>query len=77
MCLAIPGKVLEIKDNQAIIDYGNEKRKANCSLVKCKVGDYVIVSNQMIIDKVDKKEAEESLKMYSEATEQSDSFTNS
>lgn len=68
MCLAIPGKIIEIRDKEALIDYGSEKRKANCSLIKCKVGDYVIVSNQMVIDKVDKKEAEESLKMYSDAT---------
>lgn len=67
MCLAIPGKILEIKKDIAVIDYGSEKREANCSLIKCEVGDYVIVSNQMIIDKVDKKEAEESLCMYSEA----------
>jgi len=70
MCLAIPGKILEINNNKAIIDYGSEKRQANCSLIKCKVGDYVIVSNQMVIDKIDKKEAEESLRMYSKATEQ-------
>ena len=68
MCLAVPGKVVEVNKDQAIIDYGNEKRQANCSLIKCEVGEYVIVSNQMVIDKVDKKEAEESLKMYSEAT---------
>ena len=69
MCLAIPGKIIEIKDDSAIIDYGNEKRQANCSLIKCKVEDYVIVSNQMVIDKVNKKEAEESLSMYSAAVE--------
>lgn len=67
MCLAIPGKILEIKKDTAVIDYGSEKREANCSLIKCNVGDYVIVSNMMVIDKVDKKEAEESLEMYSDA----------
>jgi hydrogenase expression/formation protein HypC len=71
MCLAIPGKIIEINKDQAVIDYGNEKRKANCSLIKCDVGDYVIVSNQMVIDKINKKEAEESLKMYSEAISKS------
>ncbi len=68
MCLAIPGKIVDITKDTALIEYGKEKREANCSLIDCKVGDYVIVSNMMVIDKVDKKEAEESLKMYSEAT---------
>jgi len=67
MCLAIPGKILEIKDNIALIDYGDEKREADCSLVKCKVGEYVIVSNKIVIDKVPEKEAIESLKMYNRA----------
>ncbi|MBT4648178.1 HypC/HybG/HupF family hydrogenase formation chaperone [archaeon] len=67
MCLAVPGKILEIKDKTAILDYGSEKREADCSLIECKVGDYVIVSNKMIIDKISKIEAEESLKMYRDA----------
>ena len=28
MCLAIPGKIIEIKDDIATVDYGKEKRKA-------------------------------------------------
>ena len=67
MCLAVPGKIIEIKENKATIDYIDEKREANCSLIKCNAGEYVIVSNGMIIDKIPKKEALESLKMYNEA----------
>jgi len=69
MCLAVPGKIVKIKDNIAIIDYIDEKREADCSLLDCKVGDYVIVSNKVVIDKIEKKEAIESLKMYRRATE--------
>ncbi|MEK6917152.1 MAG: HypC/HybG/HupF family hydrogenase formation chaperone [Nanoarchaeota archaeon] len=67
MCLAVPGKIIEIKKNIATIDYGSEKREADCSLLNCKVGDYVIVSNKVVIDKLNKKEAEESLEMYKKA----------
>ncbi len=67
MCLAVPGKIIRINDSVATIDYGNEKREANCSMVECKVGEYVIVSNRMVIDKVSEKEAIESLKMYKKA----------
>jgi len=69
MCLAVPGKILEIRDNIAIIDYIDEKREADCSILDCKVGDYVIVSNKVVIDKIEKKEAIESLKMYKNAVE--------
>ena len=38
MCLAVPGKIIEIKDNKtAVIDYIDEKREANCSLLDCKI----------------------------------------
>ncbi|MCM2325347.1 MAG: HypC/HybG/HupF family hydrogenase formation chaperone [Candidatus Woesearchaeota archaeon] len=68
MCLAVPGKVIGIKGNTATLDYGSEKREADCSLMPCKIGEYVIVSNRMVIDKVDEKEAVASLKMYADAT---------
>jgi len=67
MCLAVPGKIVEINRKKAKIDYGSEIRRADCSLMDCKVGEYVIVSNGMIIDKIDEKEALESIKMYTEA----------
>jgi|SaaInlStandDraft_3_1057020.scaffolds.fasta_scaffold183620_1 hydrogenase expression/formation protein HypC len=68
MCLAVPGKIIEIKDNKtAVIDYIDEKREANCSLLDCKIGEYVIISNGMVIDKIPENEAIESLKMYKDA----------
>ncbi len=70
MCLAVPGKIIEIKDKKAIIDYIDEKREADCSLIKCNPGEYVIVSNGMVIDKILEKEALESLKMYQDAVKE-------
>jgi hydrogenase expression/formation protein HypC len=67
MCLAVPGKVIAIKGSTATIDYIDEKREADCSLIKCKIGDYVLVSNRMVIDLVPEEEAVESLKMYKKA----------
>lgn len=62
MCLSIPGKVLSI-GKKIIVDYSGEKREAEMSLVEIKEGDYVIISNKMIVSKVPKKEAEEFLKL--------------
>lgn len=52
MCLSIPGKVVEISNDNYVIDYSNEKVNVNYSTIKVKVGDYVIVSNKIIIAKV-------------------------
>lgn len=66
MCLAVPGKIIEIKDEIAIVDYGKEiLRKANSSLVECKIGDYVIIQAGFIIEIVDKNRAEEMFEIIS------------
>ena len=64
MCLAIPGKVIKINKENAIVDYLGEKRTVDCSLVDCKIGDYVIVQNKFIMQKVPEKEALEQLKLW-------------
>lgn len=64
MCLAVPGKVVKIEKNKATIDYITEKRTADLSLLKPKVGDYVIVNSGFVISKVPKKEAIEALKLF-------------
>lgn len=69
MCLAVPGKIISIddKNNQATIDYGNKTiRKANISLVEVSIGDYVLVHAGFAIQKVDPKEAKETLALFSE-----------
>jgi hydrogenase expression/formation protein HypC len=69
VCLAIPGKVVEIDKNKehATIDYGDgTKRKANVSLVKVKVGDYILVHAGFAIEVLDEKEAKETLDLFRE-----------
>lgn len=56
MCLAIPGKITEIKKDLATIDYGSEKREAKIVFGDYKVGDYVIVQAKIIIEKVPKEQ---------------------
>lgn len=67
MCLAIPGKIIEIdkKKELAVIDYGNgTKRKANISLLDVKLNDYVLVHAGFAIQKIDPKDAKETLDMF-------------
>ena len=64
MCLQIPGKVIEIKKNKAIIDYDIEKRHAIIVDIKPKVGDWVLVVGQFIVDIVPEENAKLSLEYW-------------
>ena len=69
MCLAIPGKIIEISSdkNHAMVDYGDgTKRQANISLVEVKKGDYVLVHAGFAIEILDESEAEKTLELFRE-----------
>jgi len=69
VCLAIPGKIVEIDSNKehATIDYGDgTKRKANVTLVDVNIGDYVLVHAGFAIQVLDEKEAQETLDLFRE-----------
>lgn len=52
MCLAIPGKIIEIEGNNAVISYGKIERTAKIIHGDFKIGDRVIVSNKIIVEKI-------------------------
>ncbi len=67
MCLAVPARVVEIKDKVAIVDFGGIKREARLDLLPdVRVGDYIIVHTGFAIEKLDEKQALESLKAWEE-----------
>ncbi|MEA3229806.1 MAG: HypC/HybG/HupF family hydrogenase formation chaperone [archaeon] len=53
MCLAVPGKVIEIDGDTALVDYGGVLKKAKISLVTPDVGDFVMVHAGFAIQIVD------------------------
>ena len=58
MCLAIPGKVVKIESDIAVIDYSGETRKASVSLIDdLKVGDYVLVNAGFVMEKIPEEQA--------------------
>jgi len=64
MCLATPSKVIEIKNNKAKVKSENHYHEADLSLLKdVKIGDYLLVHDQMAINKVPKTEAKKILEM--------------
>ncbi len=66
MCLAVPGKIVEIKDDKAIVDYGVEKREGAIVEDIYKEGDYVIIQGGVVVMKIPEEEAITALKTYQE-----------
>jgi hydrogenase expression/formation protein HypC len=65
MCLAIPGEIVEIEGSHATVDFGGVRSKVNTILIPdVKAGDYVIVHVGFAIQKLDREEAIESLKLW-------------
>lgn len=63
MCLAIPGKILELKGKEAIVDFGGVKRKVRIDMVEAKAGEYVIVHAGYAIETLCEAEAKETLRI--------------
>jgi hydrogenase expression/formation protein HypC len=67
MCLAIPGKIVELVDSEnhiAKVDVGGVKRNVNIGMLdNVGVGDYVLIHVGFAMSKVDEKEAEETLRL--------------
>ncbi len=59
MCVALPGKVIEIKDRDAVVDFNGNQVTARAGLVDVKVGDYVLVHAGCVIQKVTQQDMEE------------------
>jgi hydrogenase expression/formation protein HypC len=75
MCLAIPGKIVEIvdADNQiAKVEVGGVKRNVNIGMLgkdEAQVGDYVLIHVGFAMSKVDEQQAEETLRVLKEIGE--------
>ncbi|NQT07445.1 HypC/HybG/HupF family hydrogenase formation chaperone [Candidatus Bathyarchaeota archaeon] len=67
MCLAVPGKVLEIEGTSAKVDFGHGTvREVDISLVDVTVGQYVLVHTGYAIQVMDEEEARASLDLWKE-----------
>ena len=64
MCYAIPAKILEIKDEDAKVDYGGVLKEVKINLIdNPKIGDYILIHAGFAIEKLNKKSAEDSLQI--------------
>jgi hydrogenase expression/formation protein HypC len=62
MCLAIPGRVSEVKGNNIIVDFSGKRAPAESHFVKVRVGDWVLVFGNNIIEKTTERRAKEIIK---------------
>jgi len=69
MCLSIPGKVIEINGDEAIVDYEFEKRTAKLFSDDFSVGDYVVVSNKVVVLKIPENQARSYLNLIKDVRE--------
>ncbi len=68
MCLSIPSKIIKIdkENNIATVDTMGVQRNASLDLIdqEIKIGDYVLLHIGFAMNKIDEKDAIESLKLY-------------
>lgn len=70
MCLAIPAKVVSLKEDRARVDFGEGVlREINVALVNVEIGNYVLVHAGYAIQVLDEKEALETLRLWNELLE--------
>jgi hydrogenase expression/formation protein HypC len=68
MCLAYPGKVVQLNGDFAKVDFGEGtiKEGVNISLVQAEIGDYVLVHAGYAIQIVDEADARQTLEYWKE-----------
>jgi hydrogenase expression/formation protein HypC len=66
MCLAIPSKVIKIKNSTATIDVYGAQRDISIILIEddINIGDYVLVHAGFAIQKIGEDDAKETLKLF-------------
>lgn len=69
MCVALPGKVIEVNGQEAVVDFSGNRITAISGLVPVQTGDYVLVHAGCILQKMAKAEAEDLYAMFDELKE--------
>ena len=68
MCLGVPGRVLEVDENEAIVDFFGVTRRVRLELVDQPVqpGDYILNHVGFAIRRIPENDIEGTLRMYEE-----------
>ncbi len=70
MCLSIPGKVISVDGDKAIVSVGGTEYETSLQLLEdVKIDDYVLIHTGFAIQKLDEEEALETLRLFNEMEE--------
>ncbi len=70
MCLAIPGKIVSIDGNTALVDFDGIQQEVIIALVlNPEVGKYVIIHAGYAIEQMEEKDAMEAIEQWKEIAE--------
>ena len=70
MCLAIPGKIINIDGNSALVDFDGVKQNVIIALIQNpEIGKYVIVHAGQAIEMINEEEAMEAINQWKEIAE--------
>ena len=69
MCVAAPGKVIEINGVNEKIEYSSNITTVNKGIVDCKVGDWVLVHAGLIIQVLPEDEAQYMTQLFNDLEE--------
>ncbi len=73
MCLAIPGKIINIDGNSALVDFDGIKQKVIIALIQNpEIGKYVIVHAGYAIEQINEEEAMDAINQWKEIAEDQD-----
>lgn len=64
MCIAIPGKIVELDGMKAKVDFKGTVVNVNVGLIDAKVGDYALVHAGCAIEIMAKDKAEELIELF-------------
>ena len=66
MCFALPGKVIEVYEKEALVDFNGNRVRAIAGLVPVTVGDYVLVHAGCILQRLSTGEAQDMIRLFEE-----------
>jgi len=73
MCLAIPGKILEINENSALVDFDGIKQNVIIALIQNpEIGKYVVVHAGYAIEMMNEEEAKIAIEQWKELADEQD-----
>lgn len=66
MCVAIPGRVVEIDGSTAKVDFNGNTVNVNIGLVEPQIGEYVLVHAGCAIEVMKKEQAQELIELFAD-----------